>query len=55
MIYNDYSDSSNINLVNCTFYNNTILDAGIIEVDYSTVNIKDSKIIDNENVKSDDI
>ena len=25
MIYNDYSGSSNINLVNCTFYNNTIL------------------------------
>ena len=48
MIYNGYSDSSNINLVNCTFYNNTILDAGIIEVYYSTVNIKDSKIIDNE-------
>ena len=54
MIYNDYSDSSNINLVNCTFYNNTILDAGILEVYYSTVNIKDSKIIDNENVKSDE-
>ena len=54
MIYNGYSDSSNINLVNCTFYNNTILDAGIIEVYYSTVNIKDSKIIDNENVKSDE-
>ena len=41
MIYNDYSGSSNINLVNCTFYNNTILDAGILEVYYSTVNIKD--------------
>ena len=53
MIYNDYSDSSNINLVNCTFYNNTILDAGILEAYYSTVNIKDSKIIDNENVVSD--
>ena len=54
MIYNDYSGSSNINLVNCTFYNNTILDAGILEVYYSTVNIKDSKIIDNENAKSDE-
>ena len=53
MIYNGYSDSSNINLVNCTFYNNTLLDAGILEAYYSTVNIKDSKIIDNENVESD--
>ena len=54
MIYNGYHDSSNINLMNCTFYNNTILDAGILEAYYSTVNIKDSKIIDNENVKSDE-
>ena len=54
MIYNDYYDSSNINLRNCTFYNNTNLDAGILEAYYSTVNIKDSKIIDNENVMSDE-
>ena len=54
MIYNGYHDSSNINLMNCTFYNNTILDAGILEAYYSTVNIKDSKIIDNENVESDE-
>ena len=53
MIYNGYSDSSIINMVNCTFYNNTVLDAGILEAYYSTVNIKDSKIIDNENVVSD--
>ena len=53
MIYNDYRGSSNINLVNCTFYNNTNLDTGILEVYYSTLNIKDSKIIDNENVKWD--
>ena len=53
MIYNDYYGSSNINFLNCTFCNNTILDAGILEAYYSTVNIKDSKIIDNENVVSD--
>ena len=53
LIYNDYEGSSNITLVNCTFYNNTLLDAGILEVYYSTVNIKDSKIIDNENIKTD--
>ena len=54
MIYNGYTDSSNINFMNCTFYNNTNLDAGILEAYYSTVNIKDSKIIDNENVMSDE-
>jgi hypothetical protein len=47
IIYNDYTDSSNINLVNCSFYNNTQLDYGIIEIHSGTLNIKDSKILKN--------
>ena len=54
MIYNSYTGSNNINFVNCTFYNNTLLDAGILELYYSTVNIKDTKIIAHKNVLSDD-
>ena len=51
LIYNDAE--SNINLVNCTFSNIAILDKGIMELDSGTLNMKDSIIINNENVLLD--
>ena len=48
-----YGNGSNIEILNCTFYNNTLLGNTIIDAYKSNLTIHNSKFIDNENVYED--